>query len=334
MEQTKGIYTIDDIARELGISKTTVSRAISGKGRLSAATRARVLTFIDEHNYRPNAVAQGLAQSRTSNIGVILPAGEQAADFDFFQECTQGICQAALERDHDVLFIWDDGCSTGQVCRVIDNRKVDGLIAARSVADSPIIALLREQRLPFVVIGESAEEDVLWVDNDNQRACRGLVELLISRGIRRMALLGGSERHCVTHTRLRGFEDACAAGGLAATGQLVELGLTSGAQVAGAVERACASGVECIVGMDSFICDLALLRLRERGVAVPGKMKLACMYDSKLMAHTYPPVTSLRFDTLELGRAACQALLELLDGGNPESFILPGYRLYIRDSTG
>lgn len=61
MEQK--VYTIDDIARELGISKTTVSRAISGKGRLSAETRARVLDFIKEHNFRPNAVAKSLAQA-------------------------------------------------------------------------------------------------------------------------------------------------------------------------------------------------------------------------------------------------------------------------------
>lgn len=69
----KKIYTIDDIAKELEISKTTVSRAISGKGRLSTETRKRVLDFIEKHNYRPNAVAKSLAQSRTNNIGLILP---------------------------------------------------------------------------------------------------------------------------------------------------------------------------------------------------------------------------------------------------------------------
>lgn len=332
--EKKKIGTIDDIARELGISKTTVSRAISGKGRLSERTRARVLEFIEEHGYRPNAVAKGLAQSRTNNIGLILPGGGQALDFSFFQECTQGICEAALERDCDVLFIWDDGHSTAQVRRVIANRKVDGLIATRSEVNSPIISLLKAQRLPFAVIGGSSDRDVLWVDNDNREACRGLVSMLISQGTRRMALLGGSENHCVTHTRLQGFRDACAQGGLSEREQLVLLGLTSGTRVAQAVERAARERVECIVCMDNFICDLALLQLRAGGIAVPQDMKLACMYDSTLMAHTFPPVTSLRFDTMELGRCACRALLELLDGRRAESYILPGYQLLVRDSTG
>lgn len=57
--EEKKIYTIEDIARELGVSKTTVSRAISGKGRISQATRDRVRAFIKEHDYRPNVVAKG-----------------------------------------------------------------------------------------------------------------------------------------------------------------------------------------------------------------------------------------------------------------------------------
>lgn len=340
-QQEEKVYTIDNIAQELGISKTTVSRAISGKGRLSDQTRARVQAFIEEHNYRPNAVAKGLAQSRTTNIGLILPGSGGTMDVAFFQECTQGICQAALERDYDILYIWDDSRSTSQIQRIIDNRKVDGLIAARSEVDSPVITQLKAQRLPFVIVGAPAnqadtiaDQEVLYVDNDNRNACRELVEMLISQGVRHLALLGGDENHCVTHTRLQGFEDGCTRGGLPPKEQLVELGLTSGAQVAEAVERVREAGAECLVCMDEFICDLALLRLRARGVAVPREMKLACMYDSTLMAHTFPPVTSLHFDAVELGRAACRSLLELLDGKRPESFILPGYQLCIRDSTG
>ena len=60
--------TISDVAEALGVSKTTVSRAISGKGRIGAATRKRVLEYIQEHDYKPNVIARGLAQSKTFNI--------------------------------------------------------------------------------------------------------------------------------------------------------------------------------------------------------------------------------------------------------------------------
>jgi len=327
----KKVYTIDDIAKELGISKTTVSRAISGKGRLSAETRSKVLDFIDKHNYRPNAVAQSLAQSRTNNIGLILPGDRKFSDFSFFQECMQGICQAASEQDYDVLFILDDEHASSRVQRILDNRKVDGIIATRNEVDSPVISLLKAQHLPFTIIGSSTDRDVIYVDNDNRNACRDLVSLLISRGIRRMALLGGSEKHCVTHSRLQGFQEACRQAKLPE--QLTMLNLTSGTKVAAAVERAAARQTDCIICMDDFICNLTLLQLRARKISVPQDIKLACMYDSTLLAHTSPPVTSINFDAMELGRAACRELLKLLNGQEANSYILPGYQLLLRDST-
>lgn len=298
---------------------------------MSADTRARVLDFIDKHNYRPNAVAKSLAQSRTNNIGLILPMDRGLSDSSFFQGCTQGICQVAMEQDYDVLFILDGERSTGQVQRVIDNHKVDGIIATRSEVDSPIIPLLKDQHLPFAIIGSTSDTDVLSVDSDNRNASRDLVSLLISRGIRRMALFGGSENHCVTHSRLQGFEDACRQANLPE--QPVILNLDTGTRVAAAVERAAAQRTECIICMDDFICNLTLLQLRVRGISVPQDVKLACMYDSALLSHTSPPVTSLGFDAMELGRAACQELLSLLSGQEANSYVLPGYQLLLRDST-
>ena len=70
-EEKKDI-TIADVAEALGVSKTTVSRAISGKGRIGKETRKRVLEYIEEHDYKPNAIAKGLAQSKTYNICVVI----------------------------------------------------------------------------------------------------------------------------------------------------------------------------------------------------------------------------------------------------------------------
>ena len=93
--EEKKVYTIEDIARELGVSKTTVSRAISGKGRIGQATRARVLQFIEEHDYRPNVMARGLAQKKTYNLALLLPKDYAATEFPFFKDCMNGICEVA-----------------------------------------------------------------------------------------------------------------------------------------------------------------------------------------------------------------------------------------------
>ena len=87
--------TIADVAEALGVSKTTVSRAISGKGRIGRETRERVLAYIEEHDYKPNVIAKGLAQSKTYNICVVMPGEYDVVDLTFFQECLFGIQEIA-----------------------------------------------------------------------------------------------------------------------------------------------------------------------------------------------------------------------------------------------
>ena len=125
-EEEKRIYTIDDIARELGVSKTTVSRAISGKGRIGQATRERVLAFIKEHDYRPNVVARGLAQRKTYNIALLMPKDYVATEFLFFKDCMNGICEVASEYNYDIIISMIDGEDISQIQRLEANRKVDG----------------------------------------------------------------------------------------------------------------------------------------------------------------------------------------------------------------
>ena len=121
-EEEKRIYTIDDIARELGVSKTTVSRAISGKGRIGQATRERVLAFIKEHDYRPNVVARGLAQRKTYNIALLMPKDYVATEFLFFKDCMNGICEVASEYNYDIIISMIDGEDISQIQRLEANR--------------------------------------------------------------------------------------------------------------------------------------------------------------------------------------------------------------------
>ena len=87
--------TITDVAEALGVSKTTVSRAISGKGRIGEETKQKVLAYIEENNYTPNVIAKSLAQSKTYNIGVVLPGNYALMDLPFFQEALLGIQEIA-----------------------------------------------------------------------------------------------------------------------------------------------------------------------------------------------------------------------------------------------
>lgn len=83
------VITISDVAEALGVSKTTVSRAISGKGRIGEATRQKVLAYIEEHDYKPNVIARGLAQSKTFNLCVVMPEDYALVDLPFFRKSLQ-----------------------------------------------------------------------------------------------------------------------------------------------------------------------------------------------------------------------------------------------------
>lgn len=332
-QRTRQSYTLNDIAKELGVNKATVSKAISGKGNLSAETRARILEFIDKCGYRPNAVAQSLARSKTFNIGLMMPGDAGVFDMAFFRDCLHGVCKAASGNGYDVLVTMSTDDPVEQIARLIENRKIDGVIAMRSLVDSPIVGFLKEKKVPFVLIGATSDPDVLSVDNDNRSACRELTALLIDSGVRKMALLGGDENNCVTHSRLRGFRDACEEAGLKEEEQQIFLNVNRDNRLSEAMDAVLSQKAECIVCMDDYICNMALARMRSSGVRIPEEVKVVSFYDNVLLEGNVPSITSLRFDATQLGQIACQKLIHVLEGSADENIVLPGYQMILRDSS-
>lgn len=327
--------TIEDIAQALNVSKTTVSRAMSGKGRISKETVARVMEYAEEHGYRPNTIARGLAQSKTYNIGLSLPVDFGMTDAAFFRECIAGICEMATANNYDVVLSMTDGEDMFQIRRQIENRKVDGMILSRSTEDlSSLQELLFKNAIPYVLIGPCNSPGVLWVDNQNYEASKELTEIILMKGYRRLALIGGDSKYAVTQSRRRGFEDAYQQHGIRLDRALECMGVDSYLKAAKAVDWLIEMGAEGIMCMDDDICGLVLGCLRERGIRIPADIKIASFYDSAQMENNMPPVTSLHFDTKALGQYACRRLLEEINE-NPvwEEEISLSYQVILRKST-
>ena len=200
--------TISDVAEALGVSKTTVSRAISGKGRIGAATTKRVLEYIQEHDYKPNVIARGLAQSKTFNICVVMPGDYALVDLPFFQEAIMGIQEIAGMMEYDLLLCIGSGNDMAGLRRIIQNHKVDGVVLLRTMVDDPQVTFLQERRIPFVTAGSCKYKDVKQIDHDHKSACRELTSIMLMRGMKKMALLGGSKDIVVNQTRYAGVVDA------------------------------------------------------------------------------------------------------------------------------
>ena len=325
--------TIGDIAQDLGVSKTTVSRAISGKGRIGQQTRRKVLDYIEEHHYRPNVIAKGLAQQKTYNLGLVLPGDTNIAELPFFQNCTLGISKAASAAGYDVLLSMVTENDITQLERAVTNRKIDGAILTRTLVDDVPMRYLKENGVPSVAIGSTDDNEVVQIDNDHRSACRELMGRLLKNGVKKIALIGGNESYIVTGNRLQGFGDAFDEVQNWSGTKRIMLNIDNGNIVDQIVEELLKEGTDCIVSMDDFLCGCVLNALQQRQVAVPEQIQAVSFYDSTMLANRLPSVTSIRFDVEELGRRACELLLRMLDGEEVERRTLLGYEIRMRKST-
>lgn len=325
--------TIDDIARELNISKTTVSRAISGKGRIGTKTREKVLKYINENNYRPNALAKGLAQSRTFNISFVMPEDYNLTELSFFQNCMWGISSRASELDYDVIISMVTENDISRLERLVDNQKVDGIILGRTLESDPAVEYLKSTEIPFAAIGTVEDKSVPQIDNDHLAGCSELTSLLLKEGIRKLALIGGSMRHIVNQNRLKGYRDAFEKNEIAIDNSVIYTDTCSKVKIEEAVRKLILKNAECILCMDDAICIHVLNTLEREGVKVPQDIKVASFYNSRMLENHQPAITSLQFDAMELGAASCSLLVDYIEKKEAADQTLLGYKLIINEST-
>ncbi|MBR1743487.1 MAG: LacI family DNA-binding transcriptional regulator [Lachnospiraceae bacterium] len=327
----KNKITIVDVADALGISKTTVSRAISGKGRIGEETRQRVLDYIKENDYKPSPLAKGLAKSRTYNLCFAIPDDSTATDAPFFLRCMLGVAKEAAPVDYDILNVLMHERDISQLKRVVENRKVDGVILGRTLMKDSRVRFLKESGIPFVVIGSTQEKNVVQIDNDHIRACRELTKALLKKDVKKIALIGGDMAHVVNQTRKRGFEEGVK--GLKAEDVLYYQDREEREEIYEAVMDAVEKEAECIVSTDDHICYNVLQKLHSENISIPQKIKVASFYDSQIIANHHPEITALQYDPKELGMIACRTLLKLISGEEVQNKVLLGYELRLTDSV-
>lgn len=331
-EEKKNI-TIADVAEALGVSKTTVSRAISGKGRIGEATRARVLAYIEEHDYQPNVIAKGLAQSKTYNLCVVMPEHYGMSDLTFFQDCLFGIEKISGTVGYDVLICICNNQDISPLERVIANRKVDGVILMCSFVKDAQVEFLQEKKVPFVTIGSSDYPGVIQIDHDHRSACRELTGLMLLKGMERIALIGGNETHVVTKMRYAGFADAYEQMGREIDPALVHLGLDNPVLIDKTVHEMLTMSVDAVLCMDDAVANSVLKALREAHVRVPEQIKAASFYNGPLLENHLPAITALSFNARELGMVACRTILDVIEGVEvPARSLLP-YEVVLKEST-
>ncbi len=330
---SQNTVTINDIARELGVSKTTISRAISGKGRIGSATREKVLSYIQERGYQPNLIAKSLAVSRTFNIAVVLPTDTEFDEIPFFQACLHSITDEVTTRDYDVVVSIATGDDISGLRRIIRNQKVDGVILTRLVANDKAVAFLRETSVPFVVIGSSADESLVQVDTDHYVGCRDVTQYVLAANYRDVVLLAGNRDHQVNKDRFEGFSAALDSAKKTVQEDGVFWDMTSRDRIASVLPTLLERGTDCLVCMDDVICGRVLAWLQQNGHTVPDDVSVVSFHDSPVMELHNPPITALHVNVRELGATAGRIILDLIDGKDVSRKNRVGYDFLVRESS-
>ena len=339
MSGSKGFYSeveiilkAKDIARELNISETTVSRALSGKGRVSQKTASLVREFAQKNNFSD---PEKKPAPKTKNIGIVFPEGYGDCYRSFFLQCLVGAQEACQRHGYDLLVTSSGNRDNPSLNRMVFKKKVDGIILARTYENDYAIDLIRSENIPFITIGSCNDKSVICVDQDNYSSCKELTTILIGKGFKRLFLIGGRSEFRVSHQRLQGFIDGCET-----MRNLIEkydyvMDSESISDINASVRIALRKEADCIICMDDNICFWALNELERRNIDIPLDIKIASFFDSEYLEHNIPPITSIIYDNKEIGDLAVENLISIIknDSTLADSKEHLNYEIALRGST-
>ena len=308
--------TLKDVAREAQVSTATVSRVINGHGNVTDATRARILSIIEQLRYVPDSAARSLSTGLTHTIGVLLPD----LHGEFFSEIIRGIDQAARRRGLHLLLTGVHG-SAAEAALAIRQLKgrVDGLLIMSPYADSAFLADHSADDTPAVLInspvrGQSHSSFCL----DNRGGARDMVRHLADVGHRRIAFIAGPQNNFDATERLAGYCEAVRALGPHVR-EFVLPGDFSEESGYRAAERLLTldERPDAVFAANDMMALGCLRAFSDAGVAVPGEVALAGFDDIPLARFVSPSLTTVRVPMAELGARALEGVADAV--GAPEA---------------
>lgn len=335
---------LKELASKLGLSPTTVSRALNGYPEVNEATRERVLAAAKRHNYRPNTRAIRLATGRALALGHVIPLATRHEMVNpIFADFIAGAGEVYSRGGYDLLMSVVPDDDEEHTYRDLHARgAVDGVILHAPRLDDPRIPLLTSIGLPFVVHGRStgAALPYPWVDVNNRRAFRRATDFLLDMGHRRIALINGLEFMDFAIRRRNGYLEALSARGFEADPLLMSSDEMTEARGYRAADRMLAlPDRPTAIIVSSMISAIGARRAAEaRGLRLGHDISII-IHDDDLSylknGDDVPIFTATRSSVREAGRQAAAMLLDIVAGTSerPRETLLEA-ELIIGQSTG
>ncbi len=330
--------TMKDIAREAGISTTTVSRALNNKDAISPSTRKRILELAKQMDYTPNAVARGLKASRSATIGVVIT---DISD-PFFAPIVKGIEKAARQEDyHLILSNTDENYQMEEeALETLIERRVDGLLITPVQTSFQDIVELKKKTIPFVLICRHFNFELLveldYVSTDDVKGALLATTHLIEKGHRRILFINGPTYVSSAKERLAGYKRALFEAGVKLDESLIREGgikMEDGYRIT-KEELEKPRRFTAIFAYSDFVALGAMKALKEANLKIPRDIALIGYDDIDIVSFLEVPLTTMRIPKYELGMEGFKLLTKKMAGeaDSPQKVILPT-ELVVREST-
>lgn len=335
---------LKELSKKLGLSPTTVSRALNGYPEVNEATREKVVAAARRHHYLPNTRAIRLATGRAMAVGHVIPiVSRHELVNPIFADFIAGAGETYSRGGYDMVLSIVPDNDESRIYRELKARgTVDGVIVHSPVQNDGRIALLHELGLPFVVHGRAtgAELPYSWVDVNNRRAFERAASFLLDLGHLRIALVNGLEFMDFAIRRRKGYCEALAARGIAPDPALMaaaEMTEGNGYRIVAALLAQPAPPTAFLVS--SMIMAIGARRAIEQRGLVVGRDVSVIIHDDELgyiqNGEDVPIFTATRSSVREAGRLAAAMLLETIADpkSEPKTKLLEA-ELIIGESTG
>ena len=312
-----GQPTINDVAREAGVSKKTVSRVINRSPLLNPDTRARVEEVIAELGYIPNPQARALALRRNFLIGLV----HDNPNAQMVMNVQQGILEALHGTEFElVVRPVDRGSATMQedLRHFLERQRLFGVVILPPVSENDAVARLCTQiGCRYVRMGSARlDDDAHMVASNDREAVRAATDYLIGEGHRRIGLIAGPHGFRSARERRQGFEEALTAAGIALPRSMVadgnytfESGLAAAERLLDVVPRPSA-----IFASNDEMAAGVIHAARQRGLDVPADLSIVGFDDTPVAAHVWPPLTTVRWPIASMARSAALKLVAEAEG--------------------
>ncbi|MFC7994695.1 LacI family DNA-binding transcriptional regulator [Streptomyces rochei] len=333
--------TLEDVAREAGVSRATVSRVVNGVRNVDPSIQDLVRSAIERTGYTPNRAARALVTRRTGAVALIVSgagdafAGRVFAD-PFFGRVVNGVVGYLRARTmQPVLLFAESEAARRQVVDYVGQGSADGALVVSVQPDDPLPDMLLSARVPTVLFARPAgTAPVSCVDLDHYAGGRLAAERLLARGCRRVAVIGAPPDLRAGRERLAGFRDALARAGR--DGPPVAEGvftLDSGATAMGALLRD-HPAVDGVFAANDLMAQGACQVLREVGRRIPQDVAVVGFDDSSVAVTCRPPLTTVRQPVEEMAAAMAGLLDEQVRGARSEPrTLLFAPELVVRESA-